>query len=269
MRAAEGARNHGLLNITALDFFDTDLFIPREPEEQKKIGVFFKRLDDTIALHQRQLKLLKEQKKGFLQKMFPKNGSNVPEIRFKGFTDNWEQCQLSDYLSIPIKEKMKVKNTEDLMTVKLKLGGVYSGSNRETLNLGATIYYKRKAGQLIYGKQNFFNGSMAIIPEEFDGKATSGDVPSLDIENINSLFLFTYISRESYWKEKEAKASGTGSKRIHENTLLDFDIQVPSFEEQKKFSAFFKAIDNTIVLQERKLDALKEQKKGFLQRMFV
>ncbi|MEI3623442.1 hypothetical protein AMHIJAGA_00988 [Lactococcus lactis] len=241
-----------------------------ELSEQQKIGNFFKELDNTIALHQRKLDLLKEQKKGYLQKMFPKNGAKVPELRFAGFADDWEDRKLGDFLKTPEKVKAHIQSKDDLMTLKLNLGGLESGSNRETLELGSTIYYKRKAGQFIYGKQNFFNGSMAIIPIDLDGKATSGDVPSLDVVGILSEYLYVYVSRGDYWKSKESEASGTGSKRIHEKTLQGFDIKVPSTQnEQRQIGSFFKQLDATIALHQRKLDLLKEQKKGFLQKMFV
>ena len=193
----------------------------------------------------------------------------VPELRFKGFTDDWEEHKLGDFLKTPEKVKAHIQSKDDLMTLKLNLGGLESGSNRETLELGSTIYYKRKAGQFIYGKQNFFNGSMAIIPIDLDGKATSGDVPSLDVIGILSEYLYVYVSRGDYWKSKESEASGTGSKRIHEKTLQGFDIKVPSTQnEQRKIGSFFKQLDDIIALHQRKLDLLKEQKKGFLQKMF-
>lgn len=94
--AAEGARNHGLLNITPGDFFKIKLYIPQTLKEQKLIGELFQMLDDLITLHQRKLDLLKKQKEGLLQKMFPKPGSDVPEIRFPGFTEPWKQRKLGD-----------------------------------------------------------------------------------------------------------------------------------------------------------------------------
>ena len=139
-------------------------------EEQEKIGLFFKKISETIALHQRQLEALEKTKKSFLQKMFPKKDETIPEIRFAGFTDDWEQRKLGDFLSIPKKEKVTVTDSNDLMTLKLNLGGIDTGSNRETLKIGATTYYRRYAGQFIYGKQNFFNGSIAIIPKQLDVK---------------------------------------------------------------------------------------------------
>ena len=238
-------------------------------EEESKIGQFFYKLDQYITLHQRKLEKLKLAKKALLQKLFPKNGSKFPELRFKGFANAWEQRKLGDYLSIPEKEILEVDSSDDLITVKLNLGGVELGASRDTLSLGSTVYYKRYAGQFIYGKQNFFNGSMGLIPTNLDGKGSSGDVPSFNISNIEENYLYTYVSRESYWRSKVAAASGTGSKRIHEKTFLDFNIDVPSMDEQKLISNTFDLVDRFITLHQRKLDKLQEVKKGLLQKMFV
>ena len=193
---------------------------------------------------------------------------NKPRIRFKGFTEDWEQRKLGDYLSIPEKEILEVDSSDDLITVKLNLGGVELGASRDTLSLGSTVYYKRYAGQFIYGKQNFFNGSMGLIPTNLDGKGSSGDVPSFNISNIEENYLYTYVSRESYWRSKVAAASGTGSKRIHEKTFLDFNIDVPSMDEQKLISNTFDLVDRFITLHQRKLEKLKLAKKALLQKLF-
>lgn len=268
-RAAEGARNHGLLNISTEDFFNSELNIPNSIEEQVKIGNLIKQFDKFITLHQRKLNNLKLKKKALLQKLFPKNGERYPELRFSGFTDAWEQRKLGDYLTIPEKEILEVASVNDLITVKLNLGGVESGASRDTLSLGSTVYYKRYAGQFIYGKQNFFNGSMGLIPKNLDGKGSSGDVPSFNVSNIEANYLYTYVSRESYWRLKVAAASGTGSKRIHEKTFLDFNIDVPSLDEQKLISNTFDLVNRFITLHQRKLDHLQLQKKALLQQMFV
>ena len=155
------------------------------------------------------------------------------------------------------------------MTLKLNLEGITLSANRETLKLGATKYYKRHEGQLLYGKQNFFHGSIALIPQEAEGYATSGDVPALDISNVNSKYLVDYISRPSYFKAKEALATGTGSKRIHEKTLLNFKIAVPSLEEQNAISDFITNYTNLIALHQRRTEHLELLKKGLLQQMFV
>ncbi|MFV0598856.1 MAG: restriction endonuclease subunit S [Bacteroidales bacterium] len=239
-------------------------------EEQTKIGEFFRIIDTTIALHQRKLELLKQLKKAYLQQMFPIKETLVPNVRFTDYEENWKKHKLKDYLSVPEKMKANIKSKEELMTVKLNLGGIISGANRDTLELGSTIYYKRKAGQFIYGKQNFFNGSIAIIPKIMDGKATSGDVPSLDINNINTTYFYYFISRKNYWKKKETEATGTGSKRIHEHTLLNFDINVPLCEkEQKEIGLFFKQMDKLLFIHQKQIENLETMKKAYLSKLFV
>lgn len=262
------SQRSGQPGVNSKEYAEFKLYIPSK-EEQEKISLVLTDFDNLIILHQRKLESLKLKKKALLQKLFPKNGEQFPELRFPGFTDAWEQRKLGDYLSIPIKEQLEVNSSNDLLTVKLNLGGVELGANRDTLSLGSTTYYKRLAGQFIYGKQNFFNGSMGIIPEELDGKGSSGDVPSLNISNILPEFLYTYVSRESYWRPKEASASGTGSKRIHEATLLSFDIAVPDEQEQKLIATCMNGITNLITLHQRKLEHLQLQKKALLQQMFV
>lgn len=257
-----------MIHVTKKDMESKVISLPNI-EEQKKIGSYLMKFDSLITLHQRKLEHLQEQKKGLLQKMFPKTGEIVPEVRFPGFTDAWEQRKLGDYLSIPTKEPITDINELKLMTLKLNLEGITLTANRETLKLGATKYYKRHEGQLLYGKQNFFHGSIALIPKEAEGYATSGDVPALDISNVNGKYLVDYISRPSYFKAKEALATGTGSKRIHEKTLLNFKITVPSLEEQNAISDFITNYTNLITLHQRKLDHLELMKKGLLQQMFV
>ena len=242
----EGSTIKRLYNKNILE---TDIALPKI-EEQRLIGKFFTLVDSTITLHQRKLEHLSLKKKALLQKLFPKNGERYPELRFPGFTDAWEQRKLGDYLSIPEKEVLEVASPDDLITVKLNLGGVELGASRDTLSLGSTVYYKRYAGQFIYGKQNFFNGSMGLIPTNLDGKGSSGDVPSFNVSNIEENYLYTYVSRESYWRSKVAAASGTGSKRIHEKTFLDFNIDVPSMDEQKLISNTFDLVDRFITLHQ-------------------
>ena len=109
---------------------------------------------------------------------------------------------------------------------------------------------------------------MGIIPQKLDGKGSSGDVPSFNISNIEANYLYVYVSRESYWRPKVAAASGTGSKRIHEKTLLDFNIDIPSINEQKLISNTFDLINRFITLHQRKLEHLNLKKKALLQKLF-
>lgn len=243
--------------------------LPADDTEQEKIAKTLNSLNNTIQLHERKCEELILIKKALLQKLFPKKDKVRPEVRYKNFSDAWKQRKLGDYLSIPAKEPITDINKLKLMTLKLNLEGITLAANRETLKLGSTKYYKRHEGQLLYGKQNFFHGSIALIPKEAEGYATSGDVPALNISNINSKYLVDYISRPIYFETKEALATGTGSKRIHEKTLLNFKIAVPSLEEQSEISDFIAKYTALIALHQRKLEKLKQLKKFLLQNMFI
>lgn len=166
---------------------------------------------------------------------------------------SWEQHKLGDFLKDPKLEKVKVKSEDDLVTLGLNLTGLRLGGNKSVLSFGSTVYYRRYAGQLIYGKQNFFHGSIALISDEYNEKCTSGDVPALNIDGINSEYLYYYIARPEYYEPKESESIGTGSKRIHQEVLKTFEIFNPkSRSEQKKIANFIKTINDLIALHQRK-----------------
>lgn len=184
---------------------------------------------------------------------------------------NWQIIKLRDVLSVPKEELANVTTKSQIMTVKLNLGGVINGANRDTLNLSATKYYIRHAGQFIFGKQNFFNGSMAIIPKAMDGKVTSQDVPALNINNekINSKFLLYYLSRRNFYKHTERFATGTGSKRLHVDTLLNLKIRIPDISYQNQIVSTLTLLDKKLQLETAKLNKLKQLKHFLLQNMFI
>ncbi|MDU0287175.1 restriction endonuclease subunit S [Staphylococcus pseudintermedius] len=244
--------------------------LPIQFEEQQKIGDFFSKLDRQIELEEQKLALLEEQKKGYMQKIFSQ------ELRFKDENGNdypeWTKKSFQFFMKKPKKlEKGINLNKNQLLTVKLNVNGVSNANTNRALKMGATVYYKRFASQFIYGKQNFFNGAFSIIPNEFDGFYSSGDVPALDIDysKVNAAYLINYISRKNYYERMESFSSGTGSKRIHEDTLLSFKIKLPVLEEQQKIGNFFNKLDQQIELQGQKVENLKQRKKGLLQKMFV
>ncbi|WP_413627761.1 hypothetical protein R4B61_00785 [Fructilactobacillus vespulae] len=167
---------------------------------------------------------------------------------------------MNEFLKIPENESKNIKNLDEILTVKLNLGGVEAGKSRKTLKIGSTKYYKRKSGQFIYGKQNFFNGGFGIIPSNLNGRVSSGDVPSFDILNIDKLFLLNLLSRKDYFKSKERFSTGTGSKRIHEKTFLNFKVNSSNnIKEQQKISKLIQKISQLITANERneKSDSFK------------
>lgn len=197
------------------------------------------------------------------------------ELRFKNKHENnlsdWKTVKLRNLMSIPEKVKPAYVNRDRLLTVKLHMKGVSKNENTETLTLGATNYFSRKKGQFIYGKQNLFNGAFGLIPDELDGYLSSADVPALDInaQKLNSTFLLHYFSRKQFYKKLESLASGSGSKRIHESTLLNVEIQLPVLDEQNKIASFLSAISKRIDVEISRYNLLVKQKKFLLNQMFI
>ncbi|URJ61182.1 restriction endonuclease subunit S [Paenibacillus polymyxa] len=238
-------------------------------EEQTEIAHFFEKLDQQLALHQRKLELMKETKKSLLQKMFPKDGANVPEIRFAGFTDAWEQRKVGEFLT-----ESKIKGSDGSiakkLTVKLWRKGIvpkeeiYQGSS-------ATQYYVRKSGQFMYGKLDFLNQAFGIVPPELDGYESTLDSPAFDFrDGINSRFFLEYISLKRFYKYQGNIANGSRkAKRIHAETFFEMPIPVPSYDEQQTIGLFFEQLDTTINLHQRELNSHKNLKKSLLQQMFI
>lgn len=183
----------------------------------------------------------------------------------------WKPVRLSEVLSIPEKVKPEYINKDKLLTVKLHLNGVMKNDNTDTLSLGATDYYIRKKGQFIFGKQNIFNGAFDIIPDELDNYLSSADVPSLDINTskIHPLFLLYYFSREKFYKPLEDIAIGSGSKRIHEATILNLRIYLPTLEKQSLIANTLRALDRKTHLEGKILQFMQKEKMYFSDSMFI
>lgn len=245
-------------------------------EEQEKIGSFFKQLDDTIALHQRKLDLLKEQKKGFLQKMFPKNGAKIPELRFKGFTDDWEERKLGEHAKYrrgsfpqPYGNKEWYDGEGAMPFVQ-----VVDVTNKLTLVENT----KQKISKLAQSKSVFVpKGTVVVTLQGSIGRVAITQYDSFvdrtllifeDYEKETNERFWAYIIQKKFEIEK-LKAPGGTIKTITKEALSSFDVHLPQFKEQAKIGSFFKQLDDTIALHQRKLDLLKEQKKGFLQTMFA
>ncbi|WP_192351118.1 restriction endonuclease subunit S [Algoriphagus sp. Y33] len=233
--------------------------------EQRRIASFLSLIGQRIQTQIKIIEELKALKSGLSSNIF------MRKVKLAEHEEKWVPVQLKEALTIP--EKIKPSNIDKnkLLTVKLHLKGISRNDNSDTLSIGSTNYYVRKKGQLIYGKQNLFNGALAIVSEEFDSFLSSGDVPALDIisSKIDPEFLFQYISRPSFYKRLESIASGSGSKRIHENDLLSQSITVPSIEGQQKIASILSAIDKKIKLETKHLELLKQQKQYFLQNLFI
>ena len=276
--ASQGYKRH----FTILK--NEDIWFTTNKDEQVKIGTFFKQLDDTIALHQHKLDLLKEQKKGYLQKMFPKNGEKVPELRFAGFADDWEQRKLSgiieklsggasikptDYLedgirTIP-KGAVNATGIADLSGSKYISEDFFEKnitSHAHTSNLVTSLR------DLVPSAPNM--GRIVRIEGVDEQFLMPQGVYKLELfEGMDEDFLISFSNSDKYRKIISSEKNGSTQVHIRNGEFLNIDINLPSEQEQKKIGSFFKQLDNTIALHQRKLDLLKEQKKGYLQKMFV
>ena len=144
-------------------------------------------------------------------------------------------------------------------------------SSAENLQLGATQYYRRRAGQLIYGKQNFHNGAIGIVPISLDNGITSKDIPSFDIDEMkcNSVYLLAQLQSSQYYKPAEALTTGTGSKRLKEETFLKLPIVLPNKREQDNIAVLIHRASMNLDHAKRLLELLSIQKQFLLRQMFI
>ena len=253
---------------------ETKFSVPLHIEEQQKIGKFFKQLDDRIALQQRHVEQLKQSKQGFLQKMFPKDGESVPEVRFDEYYNQWTNVRFGDITDFTTgTSKTKDINSKGKYFV-MDMGSVS--------NTGQNIAHKKVkssdgllcSGDLIMPKDDigggFIIGRTAYIDQ--DNKYVLGDHVyklSVNPEKVNSLYLHFYINTPQINIQFKRLVTGSAQLGIRSIYLCDESILIPSISEQQKIGEFFKQLDDLIAKNERELELLQETKKGFLQKMFV
>ncbi|WEZ93369.1 restriction endonuclease subunit S (plasmid) [Lactiplantibacillus plantarum] len=237
-------------SFTTVDFKKLNFMFPNL-KEQQKIGSFFKQLDDTIALHQRKLAKLKELKQGYLQKLFPRNGSKFPQLRFAGFADAWEQRKL---------EKL----------VDVRSGHDYKHLNRGNIPVYGTGGYMLSVDKALSENEDAIGiGRKGTIDNPFLLKAPFWTVDTLfyvvprvdyNLNFVNSIF------QKINWKKYD---ESTGVPSLSKSTINSVIISFPSYEEQKQIGTFFQQLDKTIALHQRKLKKLQELKKGIYKRCFA
>ncbi|MFS1192617.1 restriction endonuclease subunit S [Enterococcus lactis] len=247
-------------------------------EEQQQIGNFFKQLDDIIALHQRKLDLLKETKKGFLQKMFPKNGAKVPEIRFPGFTEDWEERKLSDIADKAVDNRGKTPTiSEDGNHPLLEVASLGNGApdyskvtkylSDETFMAELRAYIKE--GDILFSTVGSI-GLVSLMDTNENAAIAQNIVAFRANEKYDSKFLYAMLSTKDNQHKAQRIVMGAVQPSIKVSQLVDVDYCVTeNMEEQRKLGEYFLNLDNLITLHQRKLDLLKETKKGFLQKMLV
>ena len=232
--------------------------------EQGQIGEFFKQLDNLITLHQRKYDKLTNVKKSMLEKMFPKNGSNVPEIRFKGFSDAWEQRKFEDIAvrssSISSESGLPRVEYEDIISGTGRLNkDIFAKESDKT----GIVFHK---GDVLYGKLRPYLQNW-LLPS-FNGLAV-GDFWVLQPQNADSSFLYRLIQSRQF-DEVANQSTGTKMPRSDWKLVSKTEFFIPStIGEQAAIGAYFEQLDNLITLHQRELEKLKNLKKACLEKMFV
>ena len=260
-----GAGRNRVLNIPEMLEYQT--YLPQKAE-QIRLADWFSNLDVMIVQHQSKLKKLQNLKASMLEKMFPKDGADMPEVRFKEFSGEWEKHKVGDFLA----ESRIIGNTgltAKKLTVKLWGKGVvekndtYGGSAH-------TQYYVRKAGQFMYGKLDFLHAAFGIVPDSLDGYESTLDSPAFDLSGIDGQFLMNAVIQENFYLKNGMIANGSRkAKRIHAETFLEMDILTPSIEEQKKIGDYFVQLDKQVSFAQIEIGKLQNVKKALLEKMFV
>ena len=268
----EIAKNMGatINQITGYMFSKMEFMVPSE-EEQQQIGQYFSNLDHLITLHQRKCDDTKKLKKYMLQKMFPKNGEKKPEIRFAGFTDDWEQRKFGELFSRRMERNLgQFDNTRWISVAKM----YFQNPDKVTSNKIDTRTYVMHDGDIAFeGHPN---------QEYRFGRFVANDIGDGVISELFPIYQHITPYDNNYWKyaiQLEAimapkllrciEISYTSSNKLDEKFFLEEYTMVPTIEEQQKIGAYFSTLDHLITLHQRKCDDLKNLKKYMLQNMFV
>ena len=258
-------------------FFEMPIPTP-DIDEQEKIGEYFSSLDHLITLHQRKCDKMKKMKKFMLQKLFPKNGQKNPEIRFDGFTDDWEQRKLGDVYGL-------IGNAfvGTATPYYVEQGHFYLESNNvkdgqinhnSEIFINDVFYEKQKDKWLHTGDivmvQSGHVGHAAVIPEELDNTAAHALIMFKNPkEEIEPYFLNYEYQTDKAKKKIENITTGNTIKHILASDMQEFVVDVPKYKEQKVIAGYFRKLDHLITLHQRKVQNLKNLKKYMLQNMFV
>ena len=272
---SSGARMDGLLNIGYEDFVSIKITVPSF-EEQQKIASYFRKVDEIITLHQRKCEVLKKLKKGLLQKMFPKDGTNIPEIRFPEFTDAWEQREFDDFFEyIPHNSLSRDNLNYDEGEVKnihygdvlIKFGEVLNPTIEKIPFVNKDIKFDDKScflqdGDIVIADaaEDLTVGKCTEISNGCNQKLVAGlhTIPCRPKNKIEEGFLGFYLNSKAYHNQLLPLIQGTKVSSISKSSLKETWVTFPfSSNEQKKIGSFFLTLNNLITLHQRECIHLK------------
>lgn len=278
---AKKAQGKSVVHIHNTDIQEVTIAYPSRTEQDRIVSVF-RQLDNLITLHQRKYDKLTNVKKSMLEKMFPQNGSNVPEIRFKGFTEAWEQRKLSEIATMHARigwQNLRTSEFLDSGDYMLITGTDFIDG---AVNFDTCHYVERERYEQDKHIQ-IRNGSILITKDGTLGKVAyiqgltmpatlNAGVFNVEIKDENEVdnrYLFQYLKAPFLIDYVDKKATGGTIKHLNQNILVDFPVVLPHKAEQEKIGEYFLAIDHLITLHQRELEKLKKLKKACLEKMFV
>lgn len=240
--------------------------------EQQKIGAYFKSLDNLITLHQRKCETLQKLKKSMLQKMFPKNGSLYPEIRFAGFTDAWEQREFSKF-TFPAGEKNKNDLPLEPYAITNEHGFIAQSEAHDDFgymqNVDRTMYIIVKPNSFAYnparinvGSLGYYEGTENVIVSSLYEVFQTADY-------VDDVFLNYWFKTKNFMDWIAKLQEGSVRQYFYYDKLCECKMSMPSVAEQQQIGSYFRNLDNLITLHQRKLETLKKMKKSMLQKMFI
>lgn len=195
-----------------------------------------------------------------------KKNNKTPKLRFSGYTDDWEQRKVGDFLT---ESRIRGNTGLDAKKLTVKLWGKGVVEKNDFGGSEHTQYFTRRKGQFIYSKLDFLNSAFGVIPEKLDNYESTADLPAFDLDGMNPYFMYFVAIQESFYLKHGSIADGSRkAKRIHADTFLNMPVMVPTIDEQNLIVDFVQHLDNIITLYQCKLEKIQNMKKSCLQKMF-
>lgn len=256
--------------VKASELKDQIILMPVSQIEREYIGNYFANLDNLITLHQRKYDSLVNVKKAMLEKMFPKNGETVPEIRFKGFTDAWEQRKLGEITESYSGGTPTVGNNAyydgDIPFIRSgEISGDYTELFITSEGLNSSSAKMVKEGDILYALYGATSGEVSI--SKLKGAINQAILAIQPHQNYDNQFLMQWLKKSKKYIIDTYLQGGQGN--LSGNIVKNLPVDLPTYDEQHQIGAYFKHLDNLITLHQRKLEKLKNIKKSCLEKMFV
>jgi len=262
----------GVPQLTVPQLSAYNISFPNNIEEEKKIGQYLQRLDHLITLHQRKCETLKKLKKSMLQKMFPKNGSQYPEIRFAGFTDAWEQREFSE-ITFCAGEKNKNDLPLEPYAITNEHGFIAQKEAHDDFgymqDVDRTMYIIVKPNSFAYNPARINVGSLGYYEGTENVIVSSLYEVFQTVDDVDDKFLKHWFKTKDFMDWIARLQEGSVRQYFYYDKLCECKMSMPTIEEQLRIGKYFDNLDHLITLHQRKLETLKKLKKSMLQKMFI